>query len=107
MADSGSAYDTRGSTSGILAGAALGGVAWGLLAARTIGASRSDTLWPSSTGRYLVAAAAVTVLCLVASTVLWPSPDAPRAMRRRQLAIVLVTAPVGGWAYLFLQFLQY
>lgn len=102
---SGPAADTAGVTSGLLAGACVGGVAWGLVAAPIgvdIDAAHRRSLLTCGLG----AAAAITLVCLFAAKVVWPPPDATPAMRRRQIAMALLTAPLGGWTFLFLQYLQ-
>lgn len=99
--------DAAGTARGLLVGAVLGGLGWGLLAANTVGGRGDQGHLRAVAGLWLAGAVVVSLLCLGAAKVLWPAADGSRAAVRRTFAMALVTAPIGGWAFLFLQWLQY
>jgi hypothetical protein len=99
--------DTAGTARGLMVGAVLGGLAWGLLAANTVGSSGDQGHLRAVAGPWLADAVIVSLLCLGAAKVMWPAADGSRAAMRRTFAMALMTAPIGGWTFLFLQWLQY
>ncbi|MCV7357300.1 hypothetical protein [Mycolicibacterium fluoranthenivorans] len=85
---------------GLLAGAILGGIGWGLFAALTVGARGDQSHLNAVFGRYLTGAAGISLTCLAISGFL---------ARIRHLctpAVALAVAPVSGWLFLGLQYLQ-
>lgn len=99
--------DTAGTARGLMLGAVLGGLGWGLLAANTVGGRGDQAHLRAVAGPWLTGAGLVSLLCLYSAKVMWPAADGSWAAMRRTFAMALVTAPMGGWAFLFLQWLQY
>ncbi|MCX2712623.1 hypothetical protein [Mycolicibacterium sp. J2] len=87
-------------TRGVLAGAVLGGLGWGLFAALTVGARGDQSHLDAVFGRYLTVAGGISMMCLVISGLL------ARTRGLRAPAVALVVAPVSGWLVLGLQYVQ-
>lgn len=86
-------------TRGVLAGAVLGGIGWGLLAVDAVSVS-SDDAYPSGGGMNLPVAVVISLLCLVVAGVL------PRTRIWRTVAVALVIAPASGWIVAGLLYVQ-
>ncbi|CAM5701267.1 hypothetical protein MAUB1S_00387 [Mycolicibacterium aubagnense] len=87
-------------TRGVLAGAVLGGIGWGLLAVDAVSVSNDDAYMGTGGGMNLPVAVGISLLCLVVAGVL------PRTRVSRTVAVALVVAPVSGWFVVGLLYLQ-
>lgn len=87
-------------TRGVLGGAVLGGIGWGLLAVDAVGVSGGDLLLSRIDGAYLPVSVGISLLCLVIAVVL------PKVGTLRTIAIALVVAPTSGWFVVGLLYMQ-
>ncbi|MUL75383.1 hypothetical protein [Mycolicibacterium sp. CBMA 226] len=84
---------------GVLAGAVLGGIGWGLLAVDTVSLS-SDDAYLGGGGMNVPVAVVVSLLCLVIAGILARTPIL------RTVAVALVVAPASGWFVVGLLYVQ-
>ena len=87
-------------TRGVLAGAVLGGIGWGLFAVDAVGVSGGHAHPARVGGGYLPVAVGISLVCLVVAVVL------PRTRVLGTAAVALVVAPVSGWILVGLLYLQ-
>jgi len=87
-------------TRGVLGGAVLGGIGWGLLAVDAVSVSSDDAYMGGGGGMKLPVAVVISLLCLVAAVVLPPTRVS------RTVSVALVVAPVSGWFVVGLLYLQ-
>lgn len=77
-------------TGGVLLGAVLGGICWGISGTKVVG--------PHHVNSYLLGAAVVSILLLICAALL--------TRAKPTLAVALVIAPMSGWIVLGLVYLQ-
>ncbi|WP_156671400.1 MULTISPECIES: hypothetical protein [unclassified Mycobacterium] len=93
----------------ILAGATLGGIAWGLFAAYTVGAPADQAHAHTGITSRLAQAAVTTVGCLLLASLLAALGQLSRPARARALpalGLTLAVAAVSGWAIIAAEVLQ-
>lgn len=90
-------------TRGLLAGAIVGGIGWGLFAAGTAGAPGDQAHLNAIIGRYLSVAGGISLICLLIAGLLGLLA---RTRSLRTLAVALAVAPLSGWLFLGVQYLQ-
>lgn len=87
-------------TRGVLAGAVIGGIGWGLLAVDAVSLSSDDAYPGGEGGMKLPVAVVISLLCLVVAVVLPPTRVS------RTVIVALVVAPLSGWFVVGLLYLQ-